>query len=100
LTSLLEAQRKRILAEILQVQGLMPLLMKPRNGQRWSQEDRAQIRAHFRRIFELSPFMLALLLPGGSLTLPLLAWWLDRRRTRRGANDQRSVLPVMKSSGE
>jgi len=100
LTSLLEAQRKRILAEILQVQGLMPLLMKPRNGQRWSQEDRAQIRAHFRRIFELSPFMLAMLLPGGSLTLPLLAWWLDRRRTRRGANDQRSVLPAIKSSGE
>jgi len=100
LTSLVDAQRKRILTEILQVQGLMPLLMKPRNGQRWSQEDRAQIRAHIRRIFELSPFMLALLLPGGSLTLPLLAWWLDRRRTRRGANDQRSVLPAINSSGE
>lgn len=100
MTSLVDAQRKRILAEILQVQGLMPLLMKPRNGQRWSQEDRAQIRTHFQRIFELSPFMLAMLLPGGSLTLPLLAWWLDRRRTRRPVNDQQRALPVMKSLGE
>ncbi|MGH7205390.1 MAG: hypothetical protein ACREI2_04195 [Nitrospiraceae bacterium] len=95
-----EAQRKHILAEVLQVQGLMPLLMKPRNGQRWTQEDRAQIRAHLRRIFALSPFLLALLLPGSFLTLLLLAWWLDRRRTRRRANDQRSALPAMKSSGE
>lgn len=80
---LFEAQRKHILAEVLQVQGLMPLLMKPRNGQRWTQEDRAQLRAHLRQIFALTPFMLAVLLPGGSLTLPLLAWWLDRRRVRR-----------------
>ncbi len=78
----------------------MPLLMKPRNGQRWSQEDRAQIRAHLRRIFALSPLLLVLLLPGSFLTLLLLAWWLDRRRTRRRANDQQRVLPVMKSSGE
>lgn len=61
----------------------MPLLMKPRNAQRWSREDRTQLRAHLRQIFALTPFMLAFLLPGGSLTLPLLAWWLDRRRVRR-----------------
>jgi len=100
LTSLLEAQRKRILAEILQVQGLMPLLMKPRNGQPWTREDRAQIRAHLRRIFALSPLLLVLLLPGSFLTLLFLAWWLDRRRTRRPVNDQQRALPVMKSLGE
>ena len=76
-------QRKRILAAVLQVQGLMPLLMKPRNGQRWTPEDRAQIRAHLRRIFTLGPLLLVFLLPGSSLTLLLLAWWLDRRRIRR-----------------
>ena len=78
----------------------MPLLMKPRNGQPWTREDRAQIRAHLRRIFALSPLLLVLLLPGSFLTLLLLAWWLDRRRTRRPVNDQQRVLPAIKSSGD
>ena len=83
MTSLFEAQRKHLLAEVLKVQGLMPLLMKPRNGQPWTREDRAQLRAHLRRIFTLSPFLLIFLLPGSFLALLFLAWWLDRRRTRR-----------------
>ncbi|TLY29704.1 MAG: hypothetical protein E6K63_04185 [Nitrospirae bacterium] len=99
MTSLFEAQRKQILAEVLKVQGLMPLLMKPRNGQRWTQEDRAQLRAHLRRIFSLSPLLLVLVIPGSFLALLFLSWWLDRRRTRRRVDDQRSAMPA-KSSGE
>jgi hypothetical protein len=99
LTSLFEAQRKHLLAEVLKVQGLMPLLMKPRNGHPWTREDRAQLRAHLRRIFALSPYLLIFLLPGSFLALLFLAWWLDRRRTRRSVNDQRSAIPA-KSPGE
>ena len=99
MTSLFEAQRKQILAEVLKVQGLMPLLMKPRNGQRWTQEDRAQLRAHLRRIFALSPLLLVLVIPGSFLALLFLSWWLDRRRTRRRVDDQRSAMPA-KSPGE
>ena len=99
MTSLFEAQRRQILAEVLKVQGLMPLLMKPRNGQRWTQEDRAQLRAHLRRILTLSPLLVVLLIPGSFLTLLFLAWWLDRRRTRRRVDDQRSAIPA-KSQGE
>jgi len=99
LTSLFEAQRKHLLAEVLKVQGLMPLLMKPRNGQQWTQEDRAQLRAHLRRIFALSPLLLVMVIPGSFLALLFLAWWLDRRRMRRRANDQRSAIPA-KSPGE
>ena len=99
MTSLFEAQRKHILAEVLHVQGLMPLLMKPRNGQRWTQEDRAQLRAHLRRIFSLSPLLLVLVIPGSFLALLFLSWWLDRRRTRRRVDDQRSAMPA-KSPGE
>ena len=99
MTSLFEAQRKQILAEVLKVQGLMPLLMKPRNGQRWTQEDRAQLRAHLRRIFSLSPLLLVLVIPGSFLALLFLSWWLDRRRTRRRVDDQRSAMPA-KSPGE
>lgn len=83
LWELADRERRRILAEVLQVQGLMPLLMKPRNGQRWTRDDRVAIQAHLRRLASTGPYLIALLLPAAPLTLPLLAWWLDRRRIRR-----------------
>lgn len=76
-------ERARIVAEVVQVRGLMPLLMKPRNGQRWTREDRAQIRSHVRRLADVSPYLVVLVLPAAPVTLPLLAWWLDQRRQRR-----------------
>ena len=41
LRDLQERERKRLLAEAVQIKGLMPLLMKPRNKQPWTKEDRA-----------------------------------------------------------
>ncbi|MBM4134912.1 MAG: hypothetical protein FJ245_14225 [Nitrospira sp.] len=76
-------ERTRIIAEVMQVRGLMPLLMKPRNGQRWTRDDRLQIRSHVRRLAAVSPYLVALILPAAPVTLPLLAWWLDRRRQER-----------------
>lgn len=83
LWELADRERRRILAEVLQVQGLMPLLMKPRNGQRWTRDDRVAIQAHLPRLASTGPYLIALLLPAAPVTLPLLAWWLDRRRIRR-----------------
>ena len=76
-------EKKYLLGEILQVRGLMPLLMKPRNKQRWTPEDRAELRVHLRRLSGISPYLIALALPGSFLMLPALAWWLDRRRNRQ-----------------
>ena len=79
-------EKRHLLQEILQVRGLMPLLMKQRNKERWSLEDRAELRVHLRRLSNLSPYLVVLALPGSFILLPALAWWLDRRRTRaRGA---------------
>ena len=75
-------ERRHLLNEILQVRGLMPLLMKQRNKGRWSAEDRTQLRIHLRRLSDLSPYLIVLALPGSFLMLPMLAWWLDRRRMR------------------
>ena len=86
LRHLQERERIRIVGEIMRVRGLMPLLMKPRNGRSWSADERAEIRRHLKRLAGLSPYLFALALPAAPLTLPLLAWWLDRRRTRRGAD--------------
>ncbi|MFM8552346.1 MAG: hypothetical protein ACKOCD_08580 [Nitrospiraceae bacterium] len=76
-------ERGRIVAEVMQVRGLMPLLMKPRTGQRWTKDDRREIRGHLRRLAAASPYVAALILPAAPVTLPLLAWWLDQRRMRR-----------------
>ena len=82
---LAERERKFLLAEMSQVRGLMPVLMKRRNKQQWSPEDRAEIRAQLKRISKLSPYLVVIVMPGGFAALPVLAWWLDRRRARRGS---------------
>ena len=80
---LAERERRFLLAELVQVKGLMPVLMKRRNKQQWSEADLAEIRAQLRRISKLSPYLVVVVMPGGFAMLPVLAWWLDRRRQRR-----------------
>ncbi|BBI99841.1 hypothetical protein FGKAn22_15340 [Ferrigenium kumadai] len=67
------------------MRGLMPLLMKHRNGERWSEEERAVLLRDLRALSNLSPYLVPLVMPGGVLLLPVLAWWLDRRHHRRVA---------------
>ena len=79
----LTARERRLLTdEIAQARGLMPLLMKPRNGQRWTREDKQELRTHLRRLSSISHYLVVLAMPGGVLFLPAFAWWLDRRRSR------------------
>jgi len=82
---MVERERKYMLAEIVQVKGLMPLLMKPRNKQKWSARDRRKLMAQLRRLSKVSPYIAVIVLPGGFAMLPVLAWWLDRRRGRRAS---------------
>jgi len=75
-------ERDRLITEIAQVRGLMPLLMKSRNGEKWSSADKAELRLHFRRLCTISPYLVLAVVPGSFVALPILAWWLDRRRNR------------------
>ena len=75
--------RQHVLAEMGKVHDLMPLLMRHRNGETWTSEDRVKLIQEFRALAGLSPYLVPILLPGGILILPLLAWWLDRRRADR-----------------
>ena len=61
----------------------MPLLMKPRNKQHWSREDKAELARQLRHLSAVSPYLVLLVMPGGLIILPALAWWLDRRRGHR-----------------
>lgn len=74
---------QRILAELIATRGMMPLLMKARNGGQWTPAEKQEILVHLRRMAHLSPYLIALLLPGSMLVLPIYAWWLDRRRLNR-----------------
>lgn len=78
-------ERRRLRAEIARVPGLFALLMKSRNGAPWNPAEREELRARLRGIGRLGLYVAALIAPGTEITLPLLAWWLDRRDTRRTA---------------
>jgi hypothetical protein len=95
-----QRERQRILDEMVRARGMMPLLMKPRNGGHWTPVERARLMAELHALAGLSPYLVPLVMPGGFMLLPILAWWLDRRRIihdaavlslteqhRRGYND-------------
>ena len=74
---------RRVLRELIAVRGIMPLLMKSRNGESWTPQDKSLLLGHLRRITHLSPYLFFLILPGSVVLLPIYAWWLDRRLERR-----------------
>lgn len=87
LDHMLAAQKRErdiVLAETGKIRGLMPLLMKRRNGGHWTHEERETLNEQLRALAHLSPYLVVLALPGSFVVLPILAWWLDRRRGRRG----------------
>lgn len=83
---MLDAQKRErnvVLSEFVKVKGLMPLLMKHRNGDTWSRAERIELQEQLRALAYLSPYLFVLMLPGSFAFLPVLAWWLDRRRHQR-----------------
>ena len=84
-------ERIYLSGEMSQIRGLMPLLMKQRNGYRWTDTDRMRIRAQLRRLASLSPYLVLFVSPGGFFALPVLTWWLDRRRQRRDAETKKPI---------
>lgn len=77
------SQVKHVVAEFMATRELMPLLMKSRNGSRWTAAEKQELVAHLRRLTRLSPYLIFLVLPGSVVLLPAYAWWLDRRRLKR-----------------
>lgn len=86
-------EARHVVTELLAVRGLMPLLMKSRNGNNWSAEEKAELIIQLRRLSRLSPYLFFLVVPGSALMLPAYAWWLDRRRDVRPAGTQARALP-------
>lgn len=83
LADIQKRERIRLAAEMAQTRELMPLLMKQRNGYHWTEDDRKSIKNDLAALKHISPYLILFLAPGGFLTIPILAWWLDRRRLKR-----------------
>jgi hypothetical protein len=84
------------LKDLYHIQGFMQLLMKPRNGMRWSVEDKKELRSHLIPLAETLPYLAVFSLPGGLLLLPILARIMDRRKP----GQLRSVVPSPEKSPE
>jgi hypothetical protein len=78
-------ERLQLQGEMVKMRGLMPLLMKSRNGERWTNAERTALQEQLRALAHLSPYLVVMVLPGSFVALPVLAWWLDRRRQHRSA---------------
>ena len=89
LQSMLQVQKRHanaVVSDLVRMRGLMPLLMKNRNGGSWTAEEKAELLDQLRRLSRISPILLLLLLPGSALLLPAYAWLLDRRDRPRDAD--------------
>jgi hypothetical protein len=84
LLGLLSKNREFLLNQSLAMQGFMQVLMKQRNtGERWTGEEKKQIRQHLKTMAVAVPVIIFFLAPGGGLLLPLLVDVLDRRKNKR-----------------
>src|SRR5476651_1863657 len=80
----MDREKRHILSEFVQVKGLMPLLMKPRNKQQWTPQDKRELILDLKSLSRMSVYIVVLVMPGGFALMPVMAWWLDRRRGLRG----------------
>ena len=78
-------EKSRIRDELGRLKGAVPLLMKQRNGGKWTQEERKELRSMIKSASNVSPYLLIWVVPGSMVILPFLAWHLDTRRKNREA---------------
>lgn len=76
-------EKNRLRHELGKIKGAIPLLMKPRNGVRWTAQDRQDLQQMLRAASAVYPYLIIWALPGSIVLLPFLAWHLDARRKDR-----------------
>ena len=81
-------EKRRLRDELAAMKGAWPLLMKQRNGGTWTPEDKACLKGMVRSAASVSPYLFIWAVPGSVVLLPLLAWFLDRKRKQRTRHSQ------------
>ncbi|HRK39755.1 MAG TPA: hypothetical protein PK347_15370 [Burkholderiaceae bacterium] len=77
-------ETRRFRDELAHIKGAWPLLMKERQGGKWTEEDKVRLQGMLRSASAVSPYLAIWALPGSMALVPFLAWYLDRRRRQRG----------------
>lgn len=85
-------EKNRLRGEMEQIRGGIQLLMKQRNGERWTADDRRELKGILRSLSSVSPYLLIWAVPGSMLLLPFLAWHLDTRRKRRARLEAQDAI--------
>jgi hypothetical protein len=81
-------EKLRLHEEMVLMKGAWPLLMKQRNGGKWTAEEKVHLKTMIRSASSVSPYLFIWALPGSMLLLPFLAWYLDRQRKKRFLRSQ------------
>jgi hypothetical protein len=96
--SLIGAWRRASFKAMSQVTDLVRVLMKPRNGEPWTDADKRFLKAELRAAARWAPALLLFLLPGSFILLPAYAWVLDRRHGRGARPAEAPALAVPRVS--
>jgi hypothetical protein len=83
-----EREKLRLRSELGRLKHAVPLLMKQRNGGRWTADERNELRRLLHSASNVSPYLLIWAVPGSMVLLPFMAWFLDVRRKNREAKRQ------------
>lgn len=75
----LRAERDFVVSETARLRELFPLIRRCRRSGGLTASERAALAGHLRRAGRLSPYLVASLVPGSFVALPLLVWWRGRR---------------------
>ena len=78
-----QRESRRLRDELAMMKGAWPLLMKQRDGGKWSPEEKARLKVMVRSASAVSPYLFIWAIPGSVILLPFLAWYLDSRRKSR-----------------
>jgi len=84
--ALSDVWRARALRRFAGAPGVVRVLMKPPNGEPWTDVDRGLLRRELRALARWTPGFVLFLLPGGLVLLIVYAHLLDRRRLKRPAD--------------
>ena len=76
-------EKRRFSSELVHMRGAWPLLMKQRQGGKWTPEEKTKLKLMVRSASNVSPYLFIWAIPGSMLLLPFLAWFLDKRRKNK-----------------
>jgi hypothetical protein len=78
-------EKRRLGDEFAKIKGAWPLLMKQRQGGKWSRDDKERLRQMLHSASSVSPYLFVWAIPGSVILLPFLAWYLDKRHKGKEA---------------